>query len=233
MNLFKSKIDADKAVIHNVIILDRSGSMDSIRQQAVGGVNETLQSIRVQQRENPEVTHLVTLVAFCGCNMQKIYRDTPIEKTRDLTPADYIPCCTTPLYDAIGTTITALHTQITGNPAKSASVTIITDGYENASREFDFNTISRLIAQYKQEGWLFAYIGADHDVEKVAINLHIDHSMRFNKTEDGTRDMFRRERQARKEWSDKMAQLMKDRDNLSHEELMQLKRRINTEYFDE
>ena len=151
-----------------------------------------------------------------------------LKKTRDLTPADYIPCCTTPLYDAIGTT-----SKSAGNPAKSASVTIITDGYENASREFDFNTISRLIAQYKQEGWLFAYIGADHDVEKVAINLHIDHSMRFNKTEDGTRDMFRRERQARKEWSDKMAQLMKDRDNLSHEELMQLKRHINAAYFDE
>ena len=156
-----------------------------------------------------------------------------LKKTRDLTPADYIPCCTTPLYDAIGATITALHTQITGNPAKSASVTIITDGYENASREFDFNTISRLIAQYKQEGWLFAYIGADHDVAQVAFSLNIQHHLTFDKTSGGTAVMFKKQRLARDRWMDKMAGVMASPCMSVEERNERIKSANKEDFFDE
>ena len=62
-----------KTKIFNVMILDKSGSMNSIARQAVTGVNETLASIRSQQLKNPEQDNYVTLVAFCGCELKTIY----------------------------------------------------------------------------------------------------------------------------------------------------------------
>ena len=98
-----------KTKIFNVMILDKSGSMNSIARQAVTGVNETLASIRSQQLKNPEQDNYVTLVAFCGCELKTIYDQVPIAETKDLTDSDYRPCCMTPLYDAVGTTITRIH----------------------------------------------------------------------------------------------------------------------------
>ncbi len=169
-----------KTKIFNVMILDKSGSMNSIARQAVTGVNETLASIRSQQLKNPEQDNYVTLVAFCGCELKTIYDQVPIAETKDLTDSDYRPCCMTPLYDAIGTTITHIH-QLVSAEDTAVAVTIITDGYENASREFSHKAIQSLIGTYKEEGWLFAYIGADHDVETVAYSLHIDNAMQFER----------------------------------------------------
>ncbi len=223
----------NESVIHNVIILDKSGSMDSIRTQAVGGVNETLGTIRAQQKANPDTAQLVTIVAFCSCEMTKIVDSKPISQVKNLNLDDYQPCCCTPLYDAVGTTIVKTHRLVEGNSSASVSVTIITDGYENDSHEFDFPTASRLIAQYKKEGWLFAYIGADHDVEAVAYSLHIDNALCFAKTAEGTRDMFERERNSRKAWSAKMAEIMrlKQMGMMSDEEELEEKIKSNRCYF--
>ena len=196
-----------KTKIFNVMILDKSGSMNSIARQAVTGVNETLASIRSQQLKNPEQDNYVTLVAFCGCELKTIYDQVPIAETKDLTDSDYRPCCMTPLYDAVGTTITRIH-QLVSAEDTAVAVTIITDGYENASREFSHKAIQSLISTYKEEGWLFAYIGADHDVEAVAYSLHIDNAMQFEKTEEGTKEMFKRNRVARMGWSKRVLACM-------------------------
>ena len=196
-----------KTKIFNVMILDKSGSMNSIARQAVTGVNETLASIRSQQLKNPEQDNYVTLVAFCGCELKTIYDQVPIAETKDLTDSDYRPCCMTPLYDAVGTTITRIH-QLVSAEDTAVAVTIITDGYENASREFSHKAIQSLIGTYKEEGWLFAYIGADHDVEAVAYSLHIDNAMQFDKTEEGTKAMFKRNRVARMGWSKRVLACM-------------------------
>ncbi|MBQ4367166.1 MAG: VWA domain-containing protein [Muribaculaceae bacterium] len=179
-----------KTKIHNIIILDKSGSMGSIARQAIDGVNETIASIKMAQEKNPEQDNDLSLVAFCGCEMRVIYRMVPILKVEPMTRRDYRPCCMTPLYDAIGYTITEAHRIMQSEENVMASVTIITDGYENASREYSHSAISSLIEAYKSEGWLFAYIGADHDVEKVARSLNIDNDLRFEKTSAGTKRMF-------------------------------------------
>ena len=175
---------------YNVVILDKSGSMSSIRKQAIDGVNETFGSIRSSQKKHPDMKQLVTLVAFCGCEQKVIYENTPIDEVKDITQNDYQPCCTTPLYDTIGNVCSRLHNQVKGDATASVAVTIITDGYENASREFSGKAIKALIEAYKEDGWMFAYIGADHDVEAVAFSLAIDNHMSFNKTEAGTTQMF-------------------------------------------
>ncbi|MBR5639856.1 MAG: VWA domain-containing protein [Muribaculaceae bacterium] len=176
--------------VFNVIILDKSGSMTSIAKQAIDGVNETIASIERSQEKHPENDNLLTLVAFCGCEIKKIYEQCPIGEVKPITSNDYKPCCMTPLYDAIGNTITTVHRLMENEKNAIASVTIITDGYENASKEFTHKAIKSLIEAYKSEGWLFAYIGAEHDVEAVSFSLSIDNKLKFEKTDKDTRAMF-------------------------------------------
>lgn len=213
--------------IYNVVILDKSGSMTSIRKQAVDSVNETFGCIRSMRKKNVEQEQFVTLVAFCGCEQKVIYENTPIEKVNNITLADYEPCCMTPLYDAIGNVCTRLHTTIKDDASASVAVTIITDGYENASREFSAKAIKALIEAYKQEGWMFAYIGADHDVESVAFNLSIDNAMTWEKTEEGTEEMAKIVNESRVQWADCMLRCMAP----TPEERAEMKRKISKNFF--
>ena len=217
--------------VYNVIILDKSGSMSSIARQAIDGVNETIGSIKSAQEKNPNQEHIVTLVAFCGCEMKKIYNNTPVAEVNTLTDRDYRPCCMTPLYDAVGSTITTLHELIADDERAAASITIVTDGYENASREFRRQDIKALIERYSKEGWLFAYIGADHDVHSVAVSLSIDNVMQFEKSKEGTRHMFDRFINARRSWSDRMNECMAA--PMSSSERLQVMRRVNEDFFED
>lgn len=213
--------------IYNVVILDKSGSMTSIRKQAVDSVNETFGCIRSMRKKNAEQEQFVTLVAFCGCEQKVIYENAPIEKVNDITPSDYEPCCMTPLYDAIGNVCTRLHTTVKDDESASVAVTIVTDGYENASREFSAKAIKALIEAYKQEGWMFAYIGADHDVESVAFNLSIDNTMTWEKTEEGTEKMAKFVNESRVQWADQVHHCMAP----TPEERAEMKRKISKNFF--
>ena len=113
--------------VYNVIILDKSGSMSSIARQAIDGVNETIGSIRSAQEKNPDQKHMVTLVAFCGCEMKVIYDNVPVAEAKTLTDKDYRPCCMTPLYDAVGSTITRIHSLKSSDDNSLALVTICSD----------------------------------------------------------------------------------------------------------
>ena len=194
--------------VYNVIVLDKSGSMSSITKQAIDGVNETIASIKRSQEKHPEQDNLLTLAAFCGCEIKKIYEQCPIGEVKPITDRDYQPCCMTPLYDAIGNTITAVHRMMDDESNAIASVTIITDGYENASKEYSHKAIVSLIEAYKSEGWAFAYIGAEHDVEAVAFNLRIDNSMRFDKTKEGTAMMWNNFMKSRNSFVEEMSCMM-------------------------
>lgn len=218
--------------VFNVIILDKSGSMTSIAKQAVDGVNETIASIKRGQEKNPEQDNILTLVAFCGCEIKKIYENTPIGEVKPITPKDYRPCCMTPLYDAIGNTITAVHRLMDDKKNAIASVTIITDGYENASKEFTHKAIKSLIEAYKSEGWLFAYIGADHDVESVAFGLAIDNNMRFEKSEEGTKDMFCKFNLSRNRYLDNVVSMMSDA-NMDADQIRDVLRSSSRNFFNE
>lgn len=218
--------------VYNVIILDKSGSMSSIARQAIDGVNETIGSIRSAQEKNPDQKHMVMLVAFCGCEMKVIYDNVPVAEAKTLTDKDYRPCCMTPLYDAVGSTITRIHSLKSSDDNSLALVTIITDGYENASREFTLTALKSLIDSYKEQGWQFTYIGADHDVEQVAYTLNIDHSMQFDKDEEGTIAMFAKERKSRLRWMERMADVMSAPCGSQEERLKNIKRTNKEDFFD-
>lgn len=215
------------ATTYNLIILDRSGSMESIRSQAVAGVNETVGTIKALVRKHPDSPQKVSLVAFCSCANQYLYTLDDAAKVKPLQVRDYQPCCCTPLYDAIGEACTTLHNIVKGDKGASVSVTIITDGYENASKEWNLQSVQALIKSYKSEGWLFAYIGADHDVEKVSKSLQIDNSLCFDKTEEGTRAMFVRESRSRARWFERRRNLRMENPCCCEAELSE----ANADYF--
>ena len=72
--------EKNKTKIYNLVILDKSGSMQSIRKEAVDGFNETLGSIKATQLKLLDTQeHYVSLAAFCGCGIDMIYDMTPIK----------------------------------------------------------------------------------------------------------------------------------------------------------
>ncbi len=186
--------------VYNLIVLDRSGSMSSIRNQAIAGVNETVGTIRAAQAKG--LKQYVTIITFCGCSTNDFCTNTPVDDVPVMTENDYQPCCSTPLYDALGSSLIAMRERLKGRTDVAVSVTVITDGYENASTKWSGSDISALIKLLTADGWLFAYIGANQDVIAVASTLSIKNALAFEASEEGTDEMFYKERNARMQWNE-------------------------------
>ena len=189
--------------IYNLIILDASGSMYSIRNEAIAGVVETVQTIRTAQKDNVNQEHLFSLVVFNGKGIATVYDRMPIDKVPDLDANDYQPTDNTPLYDAMGNAITNLQRYI--NEDDNVLVTVITDGYENSSMEWSHQQVFQLVEDLTKKNWLFTYIGANQDALKVAKGMGIDHSMNYMSDAEGTKAMFRKERLSRKAFYGKLS----------------------------
>ncbi len=200
--------------VFNLIVLDESGSMSAIYQPALTGVNETLQTIREAQKEHPNQKHFASLITFDTGHYNEIYHTTPAEKAQDITTDQYRPGGCTPLYDAMGRAITELRPEVT--PEDVVLVTIITDGYENASREYSGKAIKALVEEMKSKGWIFTYIGANQDVEAVALSLSINNHLEFEASTVGAGVMFARECSSRKRFFDKIDHMVEsDRASMS------------------
>lgn len=221
-----------KTQVYNLIILDKSGSMFNIKKEAVAGYNETLGSIKSAQLKHYDTQgHYISLAAFCGCGVDMIYDCTPVKDAEKMTTRQYAPCCGTPLYDAIGKSVTALINKTKTIEDVAVLVTIITDGMENASREWDGHAIKRLIAERKEEGWMFSYIGADHDVEKVAASISITNTVVWTKTAEGTEAMIDNENMARARYFAKMASCDATAPCMSVSEKKKWRKQFSEEYY--
>lgn len=177
--------------IYNLIILDESGSMQSIRREALSGLNETIQTIRSAQCANEGQRHFVTIVVFEGDGpkgVRTLCDRMPVDGVKEFTAEDYVPSGCTPLYDAMGLSINHL-SKVTLND-DAVLVTIITDGMENASREYSGRDIKDLVSAQREKGWTFAYIGANQDAVEVARELNIRNAMNFDATPEGTHKMM-------------------------------------------
>ena len=180
---------------YNLIILDESGSMVDVRRETISGCNETLNSIRNMAKNHQEIKQYVSIFCFDTVNSRYIFHDVPIEETRNLTLEDYCPNACTPLYDAIGYTVTQLQ-RLLANSESVGVVTIITDGYENASQRWNQHLVVDLIESLKKKGWVFTFIGANIDVMGTARGLGIDSFMEFQQTSIGMTEMFRAKRRS-------------------------------------
>lgn len=192
-----------KTRVFNLIILDESGSMQSIEKQAIDGVNETFQTIRAAQKKHEDQEHYVTLVSFNSDDVKTLYDKVEASRIEELTDKQYIPACCTPLYDAMGNSLTKLSKSVAEDDV--VLVTIITDGYENASREYTQPAIKQLVESLKAKGWVFTYIGANQDVEKVAMSISVTNTLNFCTTPEGTKEMFTQESNSRARFFDRVA----------------------------
>ena len=177
--------------IYNLIILDESGSMASIYEQALGGANETIQTIRAAQASAADQKQFLTFVTFDSGDRESVRTiiDTmPIAQVKDLTKDDYRPNGCTPLYDAMGKSLTALEQKVTEDD--QVLVTIITDGMENSSREYSGAAVCEIVKRLRAKGWTFVYIGANQDAVEVAKSMNIDNAMNFQATHEDTRRMW-------------------------------------------
>lgn len=81
----KSETTTHKSDAYNLIILDESGSMSTVRDETISGCNETLISIRNLQKEQPEIRQFVSVFCFDSSHSRYIFHDTPIDEVRDMT----------------------------------------------------------------------------------------------------------------------------------------------------
>ena len=143
-----------KAKIYNLIIVDESGSMSHLREATLSGINATISTIRSAQEEFVTTQeHTLTLVTFdSGSNrpdVRTMIDNQPITELKDFK--DYMPNGCTPLYDAMGQSLTHLYNLIKDDKDATGVVTILTDGLENASKEWNAARLRCLIEKLKSQ----------------------------------------------------------------------------------
>ena len=156
-----------------VFILDRSGSMSGLESDTIGGFNSM---IAKQKRQSGEA--LVSTVLFDNESII-IHDRLPLEKVPPMTEKEYFTRGCTALLDAVGGAIHHIgniHKYARNEDVPEKTMFIITtDGYENASRRYDYDTVRRMIEHEKEKyGWEFLFLGANIDAAKEAARFGID-----------------------------------------------------------
>lgn len=152
--------------LYVTIILDETGSMQSCKRAAIAGFNRYLAALRAEQAETR-----LTLTLFNSKKTEVRYHNERPAAVSDLDVETYRPADTTPLYDAIGRTLTIAKQEAAAHFKKLC--VILTDGLENASKEYTRQQIFGLIKEFEGQGWRFMYLGADHDVWAAGESLGI------------------------------------------------------------
>jgi hypothetical protein len=177
----KKKVQVNKPV-EIICIIDKSGSMGAIRSDAVGGFNTFLEE---QQKVKGEAN--LTLVLF-DTDYQEVYHRLPVEEAKPLTDKTYIPCGGTAMNDAIGKTLAEFEKLSTTEEFGGGIVCILTDGMENASREFDTKTIKSMIEKAENDwNWQVVYLAANQDAFAVGSQYGFTKSFDYDATGVGTR----------------------------------------------
>jgi hypothetical protein len=178
---------------HISVILDRTGSMETIRDDTIGGFNTFLED----QKGQPGHATL-TLVQFDSEDPYEVIHDfKPIAEIPPLTRETFVPRASTPLLDAMGRGINDLEKRIgalpeSDRPAK-VIMAVVTDGQENASSEFRHEDIKRMIkVRTEKDGWQFVFLSAGLDAIEDAKAIGIDPAAMaaFAKNKRGTAAMW-------------------------------------------
>ena len=165
-----------------IFILDRSGSMGGLESDTIGGFNATISDQKTLEEETR-----VTTILFD--NFFEILHDRiDLQDLPTLTEKDYFVRGSTALYDAVALGINKIvnvqkQTKQDGRADKVIMV-IITDGYENSSRETNAAMLHKMIDGCKKDGWEFLFLGADIDAQAAAGAIGIESSRASNFVKD-------------------------------------------------
>ena len=153
---------------HVCLVLDCSGSMQAIHDDALGGVNSYITSAK-QDRALYESRF--SMITFSSESVDTIRKNEIMETVKPIGSEEYRCSGWTPLYDAIGRGIGILDEAMNGKTDVKAVLVIMTDGQENASREFTHEKISTLLKARQEQGWLVTFLGEGLEVAKQGTNL--------------------------------------------------------------
>ena len=176
-----------------VFILDKSGSMARLADDAREGFNSLIEQNKAVATDNV----FVTTVLFNNTYDVVTNRES-IADVVPLTKSDYCTCGTTALFDAVGKTVAYLdgvHKEMNAEDVPSKTIVFITtDGYENASTLYSGKDVQKLISRKTQEGWKFVFLASGIDAEEQADALGVDKrfAVRCEHTNVGMRSMSRR-----------------------------------------
>lgn len=138
-------------------VLDRSGSMEIVKEQTIAGFNTYVETLR-------SVDVAFSLITFDSVSVDKVYVRVPINLVAHLTNATYQPRGNTPLVDAAYEAIKGTENYLLTLPAQPKVVIVIqTDGQENASRLHNWDDLKELIGDKTAKGWQFVFMGAGID----------------------------------------------------------------------
>ncbi|MEI6344201.1 MAG: hypothetical protein WCP41_02410 [Verrucomicrobiota bacterium] len=163
------------------LILDQSGSMESIRAGTIEGVNAFLDQ---QREESSELPARFSLTLFSTV-IETRHSSIPVNEVPHLGPDSYHPSGGTALLDAIGTTVDELGKRLAETPEadrpEKVVVAIMTDGEENSSRTYTWDQISEKIKhQTDVYKWEFLFMGANQDAIATASRMNIHHDSSAN-----------------------------------------------------
>jgi uncharacterized protein YegL len=184
-------------VAHVAIVLDRSGSMESCRDETIEGFNEYAQQIRATAAKE-ELQVRLTLTVFNGEIRMPLF-EQPLTRLHRMTRKYYVPDGSTAMLDAVGHTIDRLEREGTNIAEASVLVCIISDGHENASHDYSYADIAKRIGRLTAtERWTFTYLGANQDLSHVSeqLNIPFANTTVYSATRAGTSDAWQRQSRA-------------------------------------
>lgn len=185
-----------KTTIFNLIILDESGSMSGVTEQTISGCNETLNVIRASAKENAATQNsFVSIYAFQDGGPIKsryLVKNAHPEDVKDITTKDYSPYGNTPMLDAVGSTLSELKAISETHEDATGIVTIMTDGYENASTHYTWEKVANIISSLRELGWTINLIGANINIEEMSKRMNVNqaNSMAYKADCEGTKSMW-------------------------------------------
>lgn len=227
-----SEKKSSHAEIHHLIILDESGSMNCVRTRTILGCNKTLDNIRKTAKKDSGIKQYVSIYCFDSVKPRYILRDVMASEVKNLIKEDYRPYGRTPLYDAIGYAVTKLSREVDQQYSVGV-VTIITDGYENDSRNWTLQDVAQLIKDLKEQGWTFTFIGANIDVKKMASALGVDSFLQFSQSDDGMSKMFETDSRSRQAYYEKLKRVVASEQyaKMNMDERKKILSALNQKYF--
>lgn len=183
----KAKATAKKT-IRVAFVLDRSGSMESVREATIDGFNEYLSGLK--RDTNADYRFSLTLfdLPTTGEGIEKRYVNVPIGDVEPLTVETYVPRGMTPLYDAVCATVKEVEEGV--GKDEPVLVAILTDGYENSSKEYGLSDLRSLIERLTKRGnFTFTFMGANVDAfaEAQKYSIPVGNAMQFTADPAGTR----------------------------------------------
>lgn len=172
-----------------IFILDRSGSMNGLEADTIGGFNGLIAA----QKEVEGAVNVSTILFDDA--YETLHDQVALKTVSPLTNETYYVRGTTALLDAIGKTITTYAHRFNAKEKKpdSTMVVIMTDGYENASQEYSYSVVKSLVDAYQKEaGWEFLFLGANIDAMATGDQLGIrkDRAVNFHADAHGVKGNF-------------------------------------------